>query len=66
MWGWVILVIPVLCLSQWIILSIIYIFTILMVLTHTLWIQIKFKLSSADHAQGNEFLNKKIGHNAAR
>ena len=33
-WGWVIIVIPILCRSWWISLSIIYIFPILIVLTH--------------------------------
>ena len=34
-WGWVILVIPILCRSWWMILSIIHIFNISMVLTHS-------------------------------
>ena len=33
-WGWVILVIPILCRSWWMSLIVIYIFTILMILTH--------------------------------
>ena len=42
-WGWVILVIPIVCRSQWMRLSVIYIFTILMLLTHPQW----YRLSSS-------------------